>query len=202
MNILIVPKIIETYPNQFEYCIEFKLIKFLEKIFNKPTIEIYFKNLKLNKFDLVVLSGGNNSNSKKKENINRNKIDHKILNYALKKKIKILGICHGAQFIAKKFGLKLNKIKNHVGEHQIKLIFKNKIFEKKVNSFHEMGIKKNKNRHFNFFAISNDNSVEGFHLKNKKILGIQWHPERYEYLKEIDKKIIHKFYGTNNLSSW
>ena len=31
MNILIVPKIIETYPNQFEYCIEFKLIKFLEK---------------------------------------------------------------------------------------------------------------------------------------------------------------------------
>ena len=60
----------------------------------------------------------------------------------LLKKIKILGICHGAQFIAKKFGLKLNKIKNHVGEHQIKLIFKNKIFEKKVNSFHEMGIKK------------------------------------------------------------
>ena len=35
MNILIEPKIIETYPNQFEYCIEFKLIKFLEKILHQ-----------------------------------------------------------------------------------------------------------------------------------------------------------------------
>ena len=96
--------------------------------------------------------------------------------------------------------LKLNKIKNHVGEHQIKLIFKNKIFEKKVNSFHEMGIKKIKIDTL-ISAISNDNSVEGFHLKNKKILEYNGTLKDMNISKKLIKKLFTNFI-TNNLSSW
>ena len=57
------------------------------------------------------LSSNPFSNTKKKDKI-RNLIDNKIYNIAIKKKIKILGICHGAQFLAKKFGFKLQKEKH------------------------------------------------------------------------------------------
>ena len=113
-----------------------------------------------------------------------------------------MGICHGAQFIAKKFKLKLSKVRNHVGSHEIKLYFKNKILKKKVNSYHNIAINKKKSNLINYFAISKDLKIEGFHIKSKKILGIQWHPERYSNFKKIDNKLINKFYGTNNLSSW
>jgi N5-(cytidine 5'-diphosphoramidyl)-L-glutamine hydrolase len=202
MKILIIPKIKETYPDQLEYCVETKLIDFILKIFNKPDIEIYNKKMKLNNLNLIVFSGGNDSTSNSKENIKRKEIDNKLFSYALKKKIKMLGICHGAQFIAKKFKLKLSKVRNHVGSHDIKLYFKNKILIKKVNSYHNIAINKKRNKLINYFAISEDLKIEGFHIKSKKILGIQWHPERYENLKKIDNKLINKFYGTNNLSSW
>ena len=202
MNILIIPKVKETYAGQIEYCVEKKLVKFLMKIFKKSHIKIFSEGLKLNNSNLIVFSGGNDTNSKKIENIERNNIDNKVYKYAIKHKIKILGICHGAQFIAKKFGLKLSNVKNHVGFHQIKLVFNNKEFKAKVNSFHNIGINKSSNNLINFFALSKDFKVEGYHIKSKKILCIQWHPERYVSFKKLDIKLIKKFYGTNNLSSW
>ena len=202
MKILIIPKVKETYPGQLEYCVETKLIDFILKIFNKPNIEIYNKNNNFDNLNLIVFSGGNDSTSNSKENKKRREIDNKVYGYALKKRIKILGICHGAQFIAKKFKLELSKVRNHVGSHEIKLYFKNKILKKKVNSYHNIAINKKKSKLINYFAISKDLKIEGFHIKSKKILGIQWHPERYSNFKKIDNKLINKFYGTNNLSSW
>ena len=202
MKILIIPKVKETYPGQLEYCVETKLIDFILKIFNKPNIEIYNKKNNLDNLNLIVFSGGNDSTSNSKENKKRSEIDNKVYSHALKKRIKILGICHGAQFIAKKFKLKLSKVRNHVGSHEIKLYFKNKILKKKVNSYHNIAINKKKSNLINYFAISKDLKIEGFHIKSKKILGIQWHPERYSNFKKIDNKLINKFYGTNNLSSW
>ena len=202
MKILIIPKIKETYPGQLEYCVETKLIKFLLNIFNKPKIEIYNENLKLKNINLIVISGGNDCTSNNLEDRKRKKIDKKIFDYAIKKKIKILAICHGAQFIAKKFKLKLSLVKNHVGFHDVKLIFNNKSFQRRVNSFHNIAINNNYNKLVNCFAIDKNFKIEGYHIKSKKILGLQWHPERYKNLKKLDIKLIKKFYGTNNLSSW
>ena len=53
----------------------------------------------------------------------------------------------------------------------------------------------------NIFGIADDNTVEAFHAKNKKILGIMWHPERYDKFKYFDKKLIKNFYATNSLIS-
>ena len=69
--------------------------------------------------------------SNKDEDKIRDKINQKIFNYSLNNKIKIIGICAGAQFIAKKYGSKISRINNHVGNHQIILSEKfNKNFKK------------------------------------------------------------------------
>ncbi len=130
--------------------------------------------------------------SNKDEDKIRDKINQKIFNYSLNNKIKIIGICAGAQFIAKKYGSKISRINNHVGNHQIILSEKfNKNFKKKitVNSFHNYGIKKLSN-YLKPLACAKDNSIELFVHKEKEIIGVMWHPERYKKFKKIDKFIF------------
>jgi putative glutamine amidotransferase len=42
-------------------------------------------------------------------------------------------------------------------------------------------------------AKSDDGSIEAFRHVNKKILGIMWHPERYNKIKKFDLDFIKKF---------
>ena len=124
-------------------------------------------------------------------------MNNKMYNWALKKKIKIIGICHGAQFLAKKFGYKLKKKVNHVGYHKV-LFNINKIsFKKIVNSYHNETIVLKKKNIINIFGTAEDNTIEAFHIKNKKILGIMWHPERYSRFRSFDEKLIQEFYAAN-----
>ncbi len=198
MKILIIPTVREIYKNQFEYSVDIKLINFFKKIFKNSTIEIYNLTVK-NNYDLVVFAGGNNSIFKNNADRIRNKMNNFVYRYSLRKKIAILGICHGAHFLAKKYGLKINTKSNHIGNH--KVFFKiNKIsFKRNVNSYHNEVIEFKKNNKINIFGLAADKSIESFHVKNKKILGIVWHPERYNNIKPFDSKLIRKFYATNSI---
>jgi N5-(cytidine 5'-diphosphoramidyl)-L-glutamine hydrolase len=201
MKILIIPTVREIYKKQFEFCVDLRLLNFLEKIFKKPSIEIYNDTIKLD-YDLIVFAGGNNSIAKNSADKVRNKINHFIYDSFFKKRINILGICHGAHFLAKKNGLILGKKKNHIGSHKVIFkIYKNS-FKKVVNSYHNEIIKFKKIDKINIFGIAEDNTVEAFHIKNMKILGIMWHPERYSKLNSFDKKLIKEFYATNSIVGW
>ena len=152
MKILIVPTIREIYKNQFEYCTDLRLINLLEKTFVNSRVEIYNNSITCD-YNLIVISGGNNHSIKKNRDKIRNQIDNKIYNFAIKNSIKILGICHGAQFIAKKFKFKLEKKKNHIGNHEIiikfdsvKLKKKSKFFSRR--SHKDKKIQKSKNTSF------------------------------------------------------
>ena len=135
MKILIIPTIREIYKNQFEFCVDLRLTNFLKKIFKKPSIEIFNDTIKPD-YDLIVFVGGNNSITQNRADKVRNKINHMIYNYFFKKKIYMLGICHGAHFLAKKNSLILGKKKNHIGSHKVIFkIYKNS-FKKVVNSYH------------------------------------------------------------------
>ena len=191
MKILIVPAV-KKINKEVYFCLDVKLLYFLKETYQKTKIEFLY-NLK-KKPDLVVFCGGNNllKLSNKVEDKIRDKINQKIFNYSLNNNIKIVGICAGAQFIAKKYGSKISKIQNHVGSH--KIIFSerlNKNFKKKiiVNSFHNYGIKKLSNS-LKPLARAEDSSIELFVHKEKKIIGIMWHPERYKKFKKIDKFIF------------
>jgi|TARA_B110000305_G_C19448443_1_gene646284 gamma-glutamyl-gamma-aminobutyrate hydrolase PuuD len=185
--IYIVPAIKSQYKKQYEISLDIKLIEFLKKFYNKD-VRVLTEISNLNKnCKLLVISGGNTipKISKKEKDQIRSKFDCHYFKQAINNKIPILGICHGAQFIASFFSSKLNPIINHVGNHFI--THKGKKF--KVNSFHNYGIIRLGKKLLET-SRATDESIESFTHKNHKIKGIMWHPERNDKIKKIDKLIL------------
>lgn len=199
MKILLVPSVKEIYKNQVEFCVDQKLSLLLKKIFLNCEIEI-FNNNPLTKYNLIVFCGGNSLKSKKSKDLIRKNISEVVFDFAIKKRIRIIGICYGAQFIANNFGFKLRKSKVHVGNHKINLNVENTVKKINVNSYHDEILLLKKSKNINVFATGKDQSVEGFHIKKKKILGIMWHPERYSKFKKFDFNLIKSFYATNTIN--
>jgi len=191
MIIGVVPSIQEKFKNQFEYSCEINLFFFLKKIFKHSKIELLTFDHKIDKkFKLIVISGANGNDlicfDKSKKNLIRYKLDQKFFKQALKLKIPLVGICHGAQFIAKKYKSKL-KVKNHVGKHYIKILKNNSRFL--VNSFHNKVIFK-LGEDLEIKAEAQDKTIELFLHKNKKICGLMWHQERNKKITNFDRKLF------------
>jgi N5-(cytidine 5'-diphosphoramidyl)-L-glutamine hydrolase len=173
-------------------------VKFLEKI---NVIPIFIPNTLNNtkqfleemKLDGLIMSGGDN----KGDDIERDNTEKEIIEFAVKRKIPLLGICRGMQIINNFFGgnqVTTNNMKHVIEHHKIDLIgdvvqnhFQTK--EMKVNSFHNNIINKNSiGKNLEIFALAEmDNTVEGFYHEKFPILGIMWHPEREQNIsKEIE----------------
>ncbi len=157
------------------YCLGFNPILITDLV----TLD-YFKVQGSLKISGIILSGGNDIN---KTSL-RYKIEKKLAAFSKSKKIPLLGICHGLQFINCNEGGTLKKIKNHVRNNH-KIISKDD-YPQKVNSFHEYGIKK-LGRNFRIIAIAQDGVIEAIIHKKHKWLGWMWHPERE---KKFNKKLI------------
>jgi N5-(cytidine 5'-diphosphoramidyl)-L-glutamine hydrolase len=134
--------------------------------------------------DGVIFSGGENIG----ENKERDCTEKKLLEYALSKKLPILGICRGMQLINEYFGGRLTKTnsdKHITKKHELQII-DNKfqtLFQSSVintNSYHSNLIMKNQigKKLKPFVIFTNDDSVEGFFHETLPILGVMWHPER------------------------
>jgi gamma-glutamyl-gamma-aminobutyrate hydrolase PuuD len=195
MRIGIVPSVINRYENQIEYAFDSNLEIFLEKVKKNNQYFLLFNKRKI-KLDLIILCGGNTLYYKEKNYRNklRENLDNFYLNYAIDKKIKLIGICHGSQFLAKKFGGKLKLNKNHVKKSHL-ILKKNFMIKIKknffVNSFHEYTIAKlNKNFEQTLFAV--DETIEFFKIKKKNLFGMMWHPERNKKINSFDLKIFKK----------
>ena len=149
----------------------------------------YLSEKILKKINLLILTGGNDIISNKKESLTRNKIEKNLIKKAIKKKIPILGICRGAQLLNISFGGKIKKVRNQMRTRHNIYITKNDIIKKKilnVNSFHNFGIKKNNlSKKFVKIAFDKEKNIEMFVSKKHKIIGVMWHPER-----EDNKKIL------------
>ena len=89
--------------------IDFNLINWIYKLGFTPHLVPndlrYFNTIKKKKIHGFILSGGNDTNLKKTRTI----LENKILYFSKKKKIPVLGICHGMQI--------MNKFAEHYREH-------------------------------------------------------------------------------------
>ena len=188
MNILLIPRVeINKQRNETNYTLDIRLIKFLNTCFKTNNVFINELNLKNKiKIDLIVISGGNNLINKNKNDKLRLKISRKIIKFGLSKRIPILGICYGAQLISIMFGCKLSKVAGHVGINHY-------IYDKKskrlVNSYHDYSIKLNNSKKIKTLFTDKKKNIEAF-SKGKKVLGIMWHPERYNKLKKKDIQMV------------
>ena len=119
-TILIIPTFREIYKNQIELCIDNRLVNFFSNINKNYKIQVAYTK-KISKFDILVLSGGNDilRYSNKKKDLERFKYDNYYYKQAIKNKKIIIGICHGALFLANKFKSSIVKTKHHVGDHYI-----------------------------------------------------------------------------------
>ena len=196
MKIGITPSIKETYKNQFEYCVDIRLINFIKYCFVNPKIFIINESsLNIKNINFLIISGGNDIYGlvKSENNLIRNQLDNKVLNNAIKKKIPVLGICYGAQFISHFFNNKVFKKKGHVKKNN-KIIIKDKSYLNKnfikVKCFHNYGIGAHKN--FDLIGACEDETIEFYKIKNTKIYGMMWHPERDLNFKNFNKVIIKK----------
>jgi putative glutamine amidotransferase len=174
------------------FIIEEQAFKFLKTCFKNYDYKILNDNNCKLKLDLIISLGGNSLILLKKNNANlmRNRLDNHYLRLSIKKKIPFLGICYGAQFIANFFKSKIKKKINHTNKiHKVILISNKKCL---VNSYHDYSVISLSDS-LSMLARSDDGSIEAFKHINKRILGIMWHPERYDKIRKFDLEFIKKF---------
>ena len=186
----------------FEYISFFENLGFLVILIpnNTKNVKAYLEDLKI---DGVVLSGGNNVNPvlyEGKEELSsvypqRDDIEKKLVELAIEKKLPLLGICRGFQYINVHFGGSIvHNIEGHVKKDHI-LISANTFLENaKTNSYHNQAIyENNMSKELEVIAKTEDGVVEAISHNKHKILGLQWHPERHNIIE--DKNLIQDFFN-------
>jgi gamma-glutamyl-gamma-aminobutyrate hydrolase PuuD len=192
---LISQKIYNDKYNQINFALENNWINFFKKkkiklipIFsNELNLDYYFKFLNV---DFLIITGGsNNIYSNSKENILRQKIEKKLISLAIKKKIPILAVCYGFQFVAKINSGKIYKSKHKPDTNHDICVDKKNI---NVNSYHNYSVLKLSDD-FKIIGKHKDNSIEIAFSEKKKILCTMFHPERKNKSQQFINKLIFKF---------
>lgn len=200
-NLLINPKIsIDIKRKEVNDQIDHALINWLIKNSYNPIV-ISNKSLMLSKKKLylflkslnikgIILSGGNDVEKKTL----RYKFQVYLVNFALKNKIPILGICQGMQMMGIKFGSKLVKVKNHIRKNHKLINLSKEEFPKETNSYHQYSLK-NCPKNFFITTKSSDGNIESIKHKVLPWEGWMWHPERDNKVNKINNLRLKKIFG-------
>lgn len=124
--------------------------------------------------DAILLSGGNDIG----ECPERDATEYFLLSCARDKKIPVLGICRGLQFMAVWSGGRLFQVENHIRtRHQLIIDKPDVDLPCDVNSFHQWGLV-DCPPDFQVIAHAEDGVIEAIRHKQLPWEGWMWHPER------------------------
>lgn len=139
-------------------------------------------------FDCIILSGGGDlkrshvlNSVPGEEQPNRDKLEAKLLKFAKERKIPVLAICRGFQFMNNYLGGRVSRIVNsyrQIGvEHNVSFGKGKKIH---VNHYHQDGVYAHDlASNVQLIGIDEEEDVvEAFYHTEYRWLAIQWHPER------------------------
>ena len=158
----------------------------------------YFESIKI---DGIILTGGNDTNEMNNNNLSlkRDIFEKKLIKYAIKNHIPILGVCRGMQIIAEYFGASFKKVKGQISiRHGLRINKKSRYLKElkkisTVNSFHNYAIDilpKN----LMVSATNQDGIIKSIEHKKYKIFGQMWHTERENNFKNNQINLIKKIF--------
>ncbi len=153
-------------------------------------IPIFLKQVKP---DGMILTGGNDLSKYGGNAPERDETEKRMIEYGIKNDIPIYGFCRGMQVIADYFGARLTKAENHVAvSHKLEgnAPWNGRI----VNSFHNMAIEA-ATEELIIDARSEDGVIEALKVRDRKIYGTMWHPEREKPYKEKDIQFIKQIFS-------
>lgn len=162
----------------------------LPNIQDQGVISSYLQTLDL---DGVILTGGNDLvwTESQEAAIERDYFEKAVIQYFIKQKKPVLGVCRGMQMLNIFFAGEMIRIDNHVAQsHQVKLADGT---EFNVNSYHNWGITTDKlAKELIALGHTQDGLVEYCKHKSLPVVGMMWHPERFNIDSGIGKKIINE----------
>ena len=132
----------------------------------------------------IILSGGNDIGAEP----TRDATEGHLLSYALKKKLPVLGLCRGMQFLAMSAGGKLVRGSGHVAtRHSLGTSLEmEEDIPMDVNSYHEWVIERVPDGYCEVATCEEDATIEAIRHEALPWEGWMWHPERETTFAEID----------------
>ena len=125
----------------------------------------------------------------------RDATEKNMLEWAFQRHVPVLGVCRGAQVINLCLGGCLAAATNHAGvRHPVH--FSAQTLE--VNSYHCNTVPMDGlAKECRALAVADDATVECFEYREKRLLGMMWHPEREKRPLSADIDLIRGVFGTN-----
>ena len=130
----------------------------------------------------VILSGGNDLSEFCDDSLSkmRDAYEYTIIKYCITNFLPLLGVCRGAQIIARYFDSTLRQCDGHVGLHTLKDLRDSQDFL--TNSYHRYCIDE-LGQELIALAEAQDLSIESFRHRSLAIFGVMWHIEREKGLQ-------------------
>jgi gamma-glutamyl-gamma-aminobutyrate hydrolase PuuD len=139
----------------------------------------------------VLMTGGNDLAAYGGAAPERDAIEERLVDAALKRGLPVLGVCRGMQFLLHRFGAELERVDGHVAtEHSIDTDGGPRI----VNSFHRWGARSSSGP-LKVMARAADGVVEAVAAPELRLAGIMWHPERAAVADARDVAMFRDHFG-------
>ncbi len=141
----------------------------------------------------IILTGGNSLTEYGGTAPERDAMDKKLIEIAIKEAIPLYGFCRGMQSVLNYFGNKLTNVEGHVA---LRHVIQGKMGVFEVNSYHNQAcVQLSNGCGLNILAQTSDGVIEAVCHEKFPIIGTMWHPEREKNFDIVDINRVRKLFG-------